>query len=111
MTKAKRLDTNASISCFPDETVRVLLMLRITPLKNGESNYSQLAIRYDEKKKLLDTLSRILDDEEDGELTGFKIIGKLYLPGDLNRPVSKFIGRSIEITTNKKVVTIQISNA
>ena len=42
-----------------------------------------------------------------------QIIGKLYLPGDLERPVSKFHGRTIEVTTDKPenpVVRIQISD-
>ncbi|EGD77330.1 hypothetical protein PTSG_08424 [Salpingoeca rosetta] len=80
-------------------------MTKATRMDNGHT----LACFPDET--LLDTLSRILNDEEDGHITGFKIVGKLYLPGDLQRPVSKFHGRMVEITTNLKVVTIEISNA
>eukprot|EP00056_Hartaetosiga_gracilis_P020056 m.17335 g.17335 ORF g.17335 m.17335 type:complete len:80 (+) comp8134_c0_seq1:25-264(+) len=59
---------------------------------------------------LIDTLSKLLD-EKDGALKKFEIKGKKYIPGDLQRQVSKFHGRTIEITTENTTVEILISEA
>eukprot|EP00051_Salpingoeca_urceolata_P027587 m.482245 g.482245 ORF g.482245 m.482245 type:complete len:80 (+) comp22478_c0_seq1:1393-1632(+) len=59
---------------------------------------------------LLDALSRLLD-EDDGEPTSMTIIGKRYFPGDMEKPVSKFHGREVEIATDKLTFRIAISEA
>eukprot|EP00045_Choanoeca_perplexa_P000643 m.15316 g.15316 ORF g.15316 m.15316 type:complete len:85 (-) comp10443_c0_seq1:178-432(-) len=64
-------------------------------------------------EKLIDAVARLMNDEEDGNVTGFNIVGKKYLPGDLERPVSKFHGRMVEVTTDKPdspCIQMQISD-
>jgi hypothetical protein len=38
-------------------------------------------------------------------------VGKARLPGDLERPVSKFHGREVEVVTNTTTVRIKITDA
>ena len=64
---------------------------------------------------LADALARLID-EDDGHPTGIKIIGKTPIPGELERPVAKFVGREIEVTTTKadsstKTVRVKITLA
>eukprot|EP00039_Didymoeca_costata_P019393 m.337378 g.337378 ORF g.337378 m.337378 type:complete len:82 (-) comp18109_c0_seq1:149-394(-) len=61
--------------------------------------------------KLLDLLASLLDEEEDGIPVDFKIIGKRKIPGEMEKDSEKFVGRDIEITTDKeKVVRISITS-
>ena len=46
---------------------------------------------------LADALAKLIDDEADGTPSGIKFIGKMTLPGDLQRPVEKFAGREVEV--------------
>eukprot|EP00055_Hartaetosiga_balthica_P000352 m.136310 g.136310 ORF g.136310 m.136310 type:complete len:80 (+) comp10590_c0_seq1:81-320(+) len=59
---------------------------------------------------LIDTLSKLLE-ESDGTLQKFEIKGKKYIAGDLQRPVSKFHGRIVAITTESSAIEISISEA
>jgi len=60
---------------------------------------------------LMDLLSFMLDFEKDGQPTGYKFLdGKKKTPEDMQRPSSKFVGRSIVITTGTgKEIQIDLS--
>eukprot|EP00050_Salpingoeca_kvevrii_P005034 m.268195 g.268195 ORF g.268195 m.268195 type:complete len:98 (+) comp11074_c3_seq4:399-692(+) len=61
---------------------------------------------------LMDALARCIDPEEDGNPVNLKVIGKMYVSGDLQKPVSKFHGRRIEVHTDKdKTLHIDITEA
>eukprot|EP00049_Salpingoeca_infusionum_P018895 m.359220 g.359220 ORF g.359220 m.359220 type:complete len:82 (+) comp18477_c0_seq1:248-493(+) len=63
-------------------------------------------------ESLLDALAKCMDEATDGVPQSFEIIGKRYIAGDMQRPVCKFHGRTVKITTDTgKVVEIAISEA
>jgi hypothetical protein len=47
---------------------------------------------------LADALSKVIDPDVDGIPTDIKIVGKLLLPGDLERPAAKFAGREFVVS-------------
>eukprot|EP00052_Salpingoeca_macrocollata_P001425 m.25495 g.25495 ORF g.25495 m.25495 type:complete len:80 (+) comp11378_c0_seq2:954-1193(+) len=59
---------------------------------------------------LMDALARLLE-EDDGTPTHFEVLGKKNLPGELMKPVAKFHGREVEITTEHKAFRIRITDA
>lgn len=46
---------------------------------------------------LADSLAKLIDPDHDGVPANVKIIGKMSLPGDMERPVEKFSGREFEV--------------
>jgi hypothetical protein len=128
MTKAKRMDTNKIVGCFPDETLADALAKVFLPckIKNQTNDKGWRKKVHGEMVHglsfssgfLLSCLAHALFlssfqllQEEDGKPTNFKVVGKTPIPGELERPVRKFHGRDIEITTEKTTVRVHISDA
>lgn len=48
---------------------------------------------------------------QDGTPTSFRVIGKMQMPGQLERPVAKYHGREVEVQTEKAVLLFRITDS
>ena len=94
MTKVSRIDNGKSAGCFPDDTLAMALAkvsICLPPPRRS-------SIRVCSSKMVVVVLHvQLIDDKVDGVPTGFKILGKMSIPGEMDRPVSKFHGREVEV--------------
>jgi hypothetical protein len=66
------------------------LALRMTRVIRADTQQTAGCFPQD---SLADALAKLIDPDTDGIPKDIKIVGKLMLPGDLERPAAKFAGR------------------